>query len=108
MTCGACAGLADEAVAMTVNGSIHVAMASAGSADELEYSTVNDALTIELPDNFGAQLDLSTVNGWISSGFPITVSGALSSHRLRGTMGDGRTKLEASMVNGSITLRHLN
>ncbi len=91
--------------ATTVNGSIRVAMGSLGSADDLEYETVNGSVTIELPDNFGAQLDLSTVNGRVSTSFPVTISGTVSPRRLRATVGNGSTRLRASTVNGSITLR---
>lgn len=91
--------------AKTVNGGITVAMATIGSADDLEYETVNGGITIELPSSFGAQLELSTVNGRVSTDFPITVSGTLSPRRLRGTVGDGRSRLRASTVNGSITMR---
>lgn len=91
--------------ANTVNGSIHVAMRRVDDADDLEYETVNGAITVELPSNFGAQLELSTVNGRVSTDFPITISGTLSPRRLRGTIGDGRTRLRASTVNGSVTLK---
>ncbi|MCC6244340.1 MAG: DUF4097 family beta strand repeat protein [Gemmatimonadaceae bacterium] len=91
--------------AKTVNGSIDIAMGSVSRADDLEYETVNGAVTITLPSNFGAQLELSTVNGRVSTDFPITVSGTLSPKRLRGTIGDGSTRLRASTVNGSITLK---
>ncbi|MBL0939113.1 MAG: DUF4097 family beta strand repeat protein [Gemmatimonadaceae bacterium] len=91
--------------AHTVNGSIDVAMGSLGRADDLEYETVNGAITLELPSNFGAELELSTVNGRVTTDFPITVSGTLSPRKLRGTVGDGRTRVRASTVNGSVTLR---
>ena len=91
--------------AKTVNGSINVSMGSMGSADDLEYETVNGSVTVELPSNFGAQLELSTVNGRVSTDFPITVSGTLSPRRLRGTIGNGSTRFRASTVNGSVTLR---
>ena len=91
--------------AKTVNGSITVSMGSLGSAEDLEYETVNGAITIALPATFGAQLELSTVNGHVSTDFPITVSGTLSPKRIRGTVGDGKTRLRASTVNGSVTLR---
>jgi hypothetical protein len=91
--------------AKTVNGSINVSMGSMGRAEDLEYETVNGAITLEFPANFGAELELSTVNGRVSTDFPITVSGTLSSRRLRGTVGDGRTRVRASTVNGSVTLR---
>jgi len=91
--------------ATTVNGSIHVSMGSLGSAEDLEYETTNGSVTVELPGNFGAQLDMSTVNGRVSTDFPITVSGTLSPKRLRGTVGNGATRIRISTVNGSITLR---
>ena len=94
--------------ATTVNGSITVSMGSLGRADDLEYETVNGAITIELPSNFGAQLELSTVNGRVSTDFPITMSGTLSPRRIRGTVGNGATRLRASTVNGSVTLRKIN
>ena len=94
--------------AKTVNGSINVSMGALGRADDLDYETVNGAITIELPSNFGAQLELSTVNGRVSTDFPITISGTLSPRRLRGTVGNGSTRLRASTVNGSVTLRKIN
>jgi hypothetical protein len=94
--------------AKTVNGSITVSMGSLGRADDLDYETVNGAITIELPANFGAQLELSTVNGRVSTDFPITISGTLSPRRLRGTVGNGATRLRASTVNGSVALRKIN
>ena len=94
--------------AKTVNGSIRVSMGSMGSAEDLEYESVNGSITVELPSNFGAQLELSTVNGRVSTDFPITVSGTLSPRRLRGTVGNGSTRFRASTVNGSVTLRRIN
>ncbi len=91
--------------ARTVNGSINVSMGSVGNADDLEYETTNGSVTISLPADFGAQLELSTVNGRVTTDFPITVSGTLSNRRIRGTVGDGKTRLRASTVNGSVTLR---
>ncbi len=91
--------------AKSVNGSIHVSMGSTGNVSDLSYETVNGSVTVELPANFGAQLELGTVNGHVTTDFPITMSGTLSPRRLRGTIGDGRTRLRASTVNGSVTLR---
>ena len=91
--------------AKTVNGSINVSMGTLGGAEDLEYETVNGSVTISLPENFGAQLELSTVNGRVTTDFPITVSGTLSPRRIRGTVGNGQTRLRVSTVNGSVTLR---
>jgi hypothetical protein len=91
--------------AETVNGSIDVSMGTVGDGADLQYETVNGSITLELPANVSAQLDLSTVNGRITTEFPVTVSGTLSPRKLRGTLGDGRMRLAASTVNGSVTLR---
>lgn len=91
--------------ANTVNGSIKVAMGSTGDINNLEYSTVNGSITIDMPPQLGAKLDFSTVNGRISTDFPITISGTFSSRRLRGVVGNGETALKARTVNGSISLR---
>ncbi|MEP6779270.1 MAG: DUF4097 family beta strand repeat-containing protein [Gemmatimonadaceae bacterium] len=91
--------------AKTVNGSINVGMNSIASSDDLDYQTVNGSITLELPANFGAQLELETVNGRVTTDFPITVVGALSPRRLRGSIGSGAARVHASTVNGSVTLR---
>ncbi len=101
-------GVNNEVDARTVNGSITGSMGAVGRADDLEYETVNGAITIELPATFGAQLELSTVNGRVSTDFPITMSGTLSPRHIRGTVGNGATRLRASTVNGSVTLRKIN
>lgn len=94
--------------AKTVNGSINVSMGSHGRVDALDYETVNGTITLTLPSDFGAQLELSTVNGRVSTDFPITMSGTISPRRLRGTVGNGATRLRASTINGSVTLRKHN
>lgn len=91
--------------AKTVNGSIKVAMGTTGGSGDLEYETVNGSIAITLPAGIGADLDLSVVNGRITTDLPVSVTGSLSPRRLRGTIGDGGTRLRASTVNGGITLR---
>lgn len=93
--------------AKTVNGSIRVSMGSLGRARDLEYQTVNGSVTLELPPNFGAELEMSTVNGHVSTDFPIMVSGTMSPRRLRGTVGNGETRVRVSTVNGSVTLKRM-
>ena len=91
--------------AKTVNGSITVAMGALTRAEDLAYETVNGSITLTFPATAGAAVELSTVNGRVSTNFPVTVSGTISPRRLRGTIGDGRTRVRASTVNGSITLK---
>ena len=64
-------GLAE---AQTVNGSIEVRMGRANWTDALEFETVNGGITIELPGDLNADVNASTVNGSLSSDWPLTVS----------------------------------
>ena len=91
--------------ANTVNGSITVAGIIDGGG--VEYGTVNGSITIELPANANARVDLSTVNGRIATEFPITFDGTIDPRRIRAEIGDGGGTLRARTVNGSIRLRKL-
>lgn len=91
--------------ANTVNGSITVAGVVDGGG--VEYGTVNGSITIELPANANARVDLSTVNGRIATEFPITFNGTIDPRRIRAEIGDGGGTLRARTVNGSIRLRKI-
>jgi DUF4097 and DUF4098 domain-containing protein YvlB len=90
--------------ASTGNGRVEVAIASRATGD-MEFSSGNGSITVTLPDDFGAQVEATTGNGGFQSDFPIRVMGRMSSHRVSGTIGDGRGRLRLSTGNGSITLR---
>jgi DUF4097 and DUF4098 domain-containing protein YvlB len=87
--------------ASTVNGS----MRTLGSGD-LEFSTVNGSITVELPERLDADLRMTTVNGTLSSrDFPLTVTGRFNPQNMRATIGKGGTRLSFSTVNGNVELR---
>jgi hypothetical protein len=107
----------------TVNGSIRVATASgpvnattvngsiAASVDELEgdgpmeLTTVNGSVTAELPQDLDATIEMGTVNGRVEADYPLTVQGAASPKRLRGTVGSGGREIKLTTVNGRIEVR---
>jgi hypothetical protein len=91
--------------AKTVNGGIRVAMGRLTGGQEASYETVNGAITLELGSGVGAEVDLSVVNGRISTDLPLSVTGTVSPRRLRATIGDGGARIRASTVNGGITIR---
>jgi hypothetical protein len=80
--------------ASTVNGSIRGAMGRADWTNALEMATVN-----------GTDVKASTVNGDISTDFPLTLRGRVSRRRIEGTIGGGGRLLSLESVNGSITLK---
>ena len=95
---------AQSGEASTVNGNVTARIGRVAAADRLDFSTVNGSITLRLPDRFDADLAGSTVNGSISTDFPVTVQGKWGPRSMHGTIGRGGAKLKASTVNGSIRL----
>jgi hypothetical protein len=94
---------AGRARGRTVNGSIDVTM---GRADwDMNFETVNGAITLRLPDNINANVRAQTVNGGIETDFPLTVQGRFGRRSIEGTLGSGGRSLNLSTVNGAILLR---
>jgi hypothetical protein len=92
--------------ASTVNGSVVARMATVPAGEDLEYSTVNGSVTLELPDDFAAQVEMRTVNGSLRSDFPLQLQGRMNPRRINATIGDGgNRRLKISTVNGSVELR---
>jgi Putative adhesin len=91
--------------ASTVNGSIRGAMGRADWSNTLDMATVNGSITLTLPPDLNTDVKATTVNGDISSDFPMTVTGRISRRRVEGTIGGGGRLLSLDSVNGSITLR---
>lgn len=89
--------------ASTVNGSITAQGVAVG--DGVRYSSVNGSITITLPEATAAELDLSTVNGRITTEHPVTLDGTISRRRVKATMGKGGPTIKASTVNGSVTVK---
>ena len=91
------------ATASTVNGSVNVTAGRADWTEDATFKTVNGEITLAVPA-LDAELSARTLNGSITSDFPITVTREISRRRLSGTIGAGGHRLEMSTVNGSIKL----
>lgn len=94
----------EAAVANTVNGSITASMGRADWPDGAAFKTVNGSITLRLGGAVNANVRAETVNGGITTDFPITVTGSIGPRRLSGTIGGGGRELNLSTVNGSIKL----
>ncbi|MEN8143889.1 MAG: DUF4097 family beta strand repeat-containing protein [Gemmatimonadota bacterium] len=96
-------GLAE---ASTVNGSVYAVLGDSDWSGELDFSTVNGSVTVEMPAGTSANVKANTVNGSLESDFPLTITGRFANRRMRGTIGSGGGgDLSLSTVNGSIRLR---
>lgn len=91
--------------AASVNGDVRAQMQQMPAASRLDYSSVNGSVTVTLPADLKADVDLETVNGSVRSDFPIAVTGTVAPQRLHGTIAGGGPRLHVETVNGSVELR---
>jgi len=101
-------GRFDSLYLKTGDGSIQ-ASATAGSkiANPWNLRSGDGSITLRVPENFAADLDAHTGDGHINLDFPVTVSGALSTSRVRGKMNGGGGTLEINSGDGSIHIQKL-
>jgi hypothetical protein len=93
--------------AFDVNGSIHAVIHGFADAGAVRLTTVNGAVTAELPARLDAIVKARTVNGRIASDFPLAIGGNALAHRADGVIGAGGRPVELNAVNGSIHLKAL-
>ena len=93
------------AQAKSVNGSITAGLGNTLWPNIREFSTVNGTIELSLPRSTSADIRASTVNGGISTDFPLTASGSFLGRRISATLGNGGRQLKLTTVNGSIRLR---
>lgn len=96
-------GLRAEAVSGTI--SYEGALASTGL---YRLNTHSGSITLTLPANVGASLELETFSGRISSDFPLTMQPGQTTGRGRRmdfTLGNGGARVTAGAFSGNITIR---
>jgi hypothetical protein len=88
------------------DGSMHVTVA-AGSvmANEWYLRASDGSITVDLPQDFSADLDLTTSDGHLQTDHPISVTGSLSTHHLTGKMGNGGRTLQIKTSDGNIAIK---
>ena len=94
--------LAGSADLATVNGSVDATYTSLNNVREIKLQSVNGSVELLLPQSPNAEVEASTVNGSISTDFPLTVKGRWIGKNMSGTLGSGGVKIELNNVNGSI------
>lgn len=96
---------AESLTAHTVNGGIEAKLAQTNWTGKRELQTVNGGIHLELMGSPDVMIHAETVNGGISSDFPITVSGRISPKKLNGKVGNGGRDLTMQTTNGGIKIR---
>jgi hypothetical protein len=74
-----------------------------GELRDLVVDTGSGDVTLRLPKDFGAELDVDTGSGSIRSAFAVTTR-ELQRDALRGTIGDGRARVKVDTGSGSVSL----
>jgi hypothetical protein len=69
--------------------------------------TGDGSLSLRLPDDFAANVDLHTGDGKIDLGVPVTISNSPRRNRIMGKIGDGGELLTMKTGDGSIRLEKL-
>ena len=89
----------------TVNGGVTVELTGAQwDGDELQVATTNGGVNLQVPANFSARLETSTVNGGFQSELDGTVKGNIGKN-MSMTLGSGGPLIKVSTVNGGIHVR---
>ncbi len=94
------------AQAETVNGSIKLSMGNAAWSGKLKIESVNGSIELRLPDDLSTDVSFSSVNGRMTSDFPLTITDNFPiGHHAHGQIGSGGRELVIQTVNGSVQLK---
>jgi DUF4097 and DUF4098 domain-containing protein YvlB len=93
--------------AYSVNGSVRATVRGFADTGAVKLTTVNGSVMLGLPAGLGATVSANTINGAITSAFPLQTSDKLVMHHARGIIGDGGRRVELNTVNGSVRLKKL-
>ncbi|MGA7409039.1 MAG: DUF4097 family beta strand repeat-containing protein [Bryobacteraceae bacterium] len=86
----------------TTNGSLHVDLAgSSWTGRGLNATTTNGSIQLNVPENYSANVETSTVNGRVHVDFPVKVSGDVGK-RLSFQLGSGGATIQARTTNGGV------
>ncbi|MGD2047125.1 MAG: DUF4097 family beta strand repeat-containing protein [Gemmatimonadota bacterium] len=96
------AGLSGDVRGRTTNGGLTVELTDTSwDGAGLDLETTNGGVRMSVPEQYSAELELSTRNGRIDLDFPATVQGRMG-RSLRTTLGDGGPTIRAATTNGSV------
>lgn len=93
-----------ELKATTANGNISTTVAEQ-TVRSCDLTAMNGGITLLLAENCSAQVDATTGRGVVSTAVPVSAaSGASKRRELRGSIGDGGTRVNLNSLNGNISI----
>ena len=99
-----------KASALTTNGSIRAEFRQVDRESDCVFRTTNGGITVWVAEDVGVDVAASTVNGAVTTDFPVLVSAGSDRWRrksLKGEINGGGGHFTLHTVNGSIQLRKL-
>ncbi len=97
-------GAAGAVRARSVNGAVDARFAALPAGAPVHISTTNGAVTVHLPREVRASLDVHSTNGSVDCSLPIQVR-ETRRHGLRGDLNGGGGPIEIATTNGGIEIR---
>ena len=94
--------------ASAVSGDVKVEITRLDGSDDMKFNTVSGDVSVMLPGNLDADVDMSSFSGSIKTDFAIEVRSERfgSRNSARAKLGDGSRRLKMSTVSGDLSLRH--
>jgi hypothetical protein len=93
--------------AHNINGDVRARLGKVDSDAPMEFKTITGNVSVEFGNDFGADVNLHTLNGSLNTNFEMTISGRLDPKRLRTHIGrPGGPRIQISTVNGNVELKH--
>jgi len=97
--------LAGNVHGSTTNGGLFITLdGDRWDGEGMDVRTSNGGITMNVPENYSAHLETSTVNGGMNFGFPITVSGRLN-RDISVDLGSGGATVRAITTNGGVNVK---
>jgi DUF4097 and DUF4098 domain-containing protein YvlB len=92
----------------SVSGDVQVEINRLDGADDMKFNTVSGDVSVTLPGNLDADVDMSSFSGSIKTDFAIEVRSERygSRNSARAKLGEGTRRLKMSSVSGDLSLRH--
>ncbi|MDG1732729.1 MAG: hypothetical protein P8H39_07100 [Thalassotalea sp.] len=98
-------GMSSDVEVDSVNGAVELSFADSAKNLDISVDTVNGSIRLYLPEDFGAQVEVSTGNGSIKTDYGLSgTKGAYYGTDLTGSFGDGSSEIELESVNGSVKI----
>jgi len=92
----------------TSSGNIYVELEEVEEAtSQMSLQSTSGDISLFLPAGIGAEVDIRTTSGRVSTDFRISVEGTIEKNKLQGTIGTGEILIRLRATSGDVSLRSL-